>query len=229
MLFLLRELISKVSKINANQKKSEADIIAEQLVAQKGSAEAAEYFKISFEDYKSETKKWLNYTTICLLVIISASLFFDPAYRSLNSLPDLLKCSCNFFIPNLNTKQYLGCLDFTPPSTSLQNELSSYMFISTKVICFASLYFALFFSIKNYNTSKYNQIANEYKFSLLKALDLIFIEYPNDKRELYLDKLADYLFTEPVNPYTKNSASGMPYEKVLDLLSKAIGKSKEGG
>ena len=58
-------------------------------------------------------------------------------------------------------------------------------------------------------------------------MNAIFIKYPEEKQNVHLDKLADYLFKDPDNPFTKNSHPGMPYEKVIDMLTKTLGKAKD--
>ena len=117
--------------------------------------------------------------------------------------------------------------NFTFYEKIIPSELNVISYISTRISFIAMLLIALFFSIKNYSVNKYNSIVNEYKANVMKTLPAIFIQYPDTKKEIFLDKLADFLFKLPDTGMSKNTDGGMPYDKVIDMLTKILGQKPD--
>ena len=168
---------------------------------------------------------WLILIFCCAGLIGYLSLKFDDIYNFSNATLKHIVCTSDQNIYTITFGQEINCWN----NAANQNELNVYMYVSSKIILIASIAIIIFFSIKNFNTNKYNQITNLYKADLLKSLPAIFTQFPDAERGIFFGKLADFLFKNHDTGMNKNTDPGMPYEKVLDLLSKAIGKSKEGG
>ena len=116
-----------------------------------------------------------------------------------------------------------------PLKELLSKEMMNYSYIMTRITFVAVFLITLFFCFKNFNIAKHNSITYEYKEAVMKTLPAIFTQYPDADKKMFYEKLADFLFKPHDTGMGKSTDSGMPYDKVIDLLTKTVGKSKEGG
>ena len=182
-----------------------------------------------FENAKSYSL--LSVWFILVIGLIGAIVFSSLSY-------EIIYFSANKSIANFFDDKSLACFDYTIQNINciehhiirdLYDAMNVYKYAFSRITFISSLFIGLFFCIKNFNINKHNNITYQYKAIIMKTLPAIFTNFPDSNKEIYFEKLADFLFKHHDTGMNKNTDPGMPNDKVIDLLSKTLGKNKEAG
>ena len=152
----------------------------------------SKHFDDEANSYKTSTGFWFCGIILNIIITISLIILIDPFY---------------FFLQKINW-------------VYLDGELKIYSFFTVKISLVATSLIVLFFSIKNYNINKHNNIVNKYKAVIMKTLPAIFTQYPDADKKVFYEKLAAFLFKSQDTGMGKNTDPSTPYDKVIEMFTK---------
>jgi len=162
-------------------------------------ADLSLYFEKTKNDFWVEWVFWLLCILTTTYILVSGIVYFDKGFSAIHvTLKDFMTNDIIVY------SYYLGRLGF----------MALFLII-------------LFFTFKHLNIASHNRISYGYKAVIMKTLPAIWTQYPEAKKEIFIEKLADFIFKNQDTGINKNTDSGMPYEKVFDLFLKASGKGKD--
>jgi hypothetical protein len=178
-------------------------------------------WKFEFSEYNF----WIMSIFVSLFSLILVSFYFDKIYFQIHSSiqNNLIISSIDCFDPS-NVK--IICMQ-----KLIKNEtfdyINIYSYIAGRLTTIIALFILLFFCIKNFNVNKHNYIIYQNKATIFRVSQAARAQYSGENEKLFLEKFAEFLFKLHESGMEKNTKDVMPYEKALDLLSKAIAKGKD--
>ena len=181
-------------------------------------------------DHFSSLTTCSTFLWFLLILILSSMLFL------VSLLFDDINYYVHFFLMKILNNTSFHCLDQANEkiicvekiiNMDLHYNTNIYSYIASRVTIIASILIPLLFSIKNFNVNKHNNIYYLHNAAVFNASITARDNYTGDNEKLFLEKYADFLFKPHDTGMVKSTDSGMPYDKVIDLLTKTLGRGKE--
>lgn len=168
----------------------------------------AKYFYESHINFQNDNKKWIWIIIGFSLLILVVTLFFNTIF-------------C--------WTQNLSCSNLSKMEFDLNNTKQLLVYSFTKITVIGTLIYGLIFSIKNYNSNRHNSILNKHRATALLSYPAILDVAGADKQDVILTQISECMFKHQDTGFGKPDDSGPSWEQIINLLTKTVGKSKEGG
>ena len=222
-LSLIEDALKRITKIE-NDAKQAAGITADSKMAihyDNISNAKINVWKFEILEYNF----WILFILLSLGFLIWVSFYFDILYFQIHSSiqSNLIIAPINCFDP---TNEKIICMQ-----KLIKNEtfdyINMYSYIAARLTTIITLFIFLFFCIKNYNVNKHNYIIYQNKATIFKVSQAARAQYSGENEKLFLEKFAEFLFKLHDTGMGKNTDDGMPYDKVIDMLTKILGQKPD--